>query len=106
MSDYHVGHALRARSKAMIARGCPEEAIPRWPLNGWIDTGPSSYAFHEGCDWNFGKVLCTVELGNDGDATVTFPDGESVEVNIEGNSTPGEFRAAIEAASRKIRTPA
>lgn len=116
MPDYNRGHAAKARFKAMIARGCPEGSIPGWPLAGWVDVGPAGYAFHEHCDCDFGKILCTVEFGDDGDATVTFPDGESVEVNIEDGGepselTPGMLGAAIQGhlmrtASLGIGTPA
>jgi hypothetical protein len=87
MSDYTARDAAGARTLYLMDQGHSRDAIDVWPIGGWADDGPGRFVYNGEGDEGEEQVLCTVEFDDHGNATVSFPDGESGTVNIGAKTT-------------------
>ena len=79
---YTASDAARARHQYHIDDGTPEAKIDPWSMSGWTDDGGDCFTFHRDGDPRE-KVICTVQfLDEEGNADVTFANGEHGSVNI------------------------
>jgi hypothetical protein len=78
--EYSVQDARRAHRQYFLDQGLSEAAIGPLCLDGWEEDGPDRFVNRDG----WGKLRCTVTFEDeDGNAEISFPDGESDSVTIE-----------------------
>jgi hypothetical protein len=78
--EYSVQDARRAHRQYFLDQGLSEAAIGCLCLEGWEELGPDQFVNRDG----WGKIRCTIAFeGEDGNAEISFPDGESDSVTIE-----------------------
>jgi hypothetical protein len=90
MPDYKAGHAGRARYLALHNEGYADNAIDTWPLDGWVDDGFNRFEYRSETDEGDEEILCTVEFDDEFNATVTFADGATYDVNIREDEDPDD----------------
>jgi len=78
--EYTVHDARRAHRQYFLDQGLSEAAISTLCLDGWDEDGPDRFVNRDG----WGKLRCSVAFEDeDGNAEISFPDGESESVTIE-----------------------
>jgi hypothetical protein len=76
---YTCQQASLARSEYFKQEGYAEGVIDSWPLSGWVDLNWLTWVYRDHED----RELCRVEFTDDeGNALVSFVDGESGKVTI------------------------
>lgn len=78
--EYTVNDARRAQRQYLLDQGLSESAIGMFCSDGWEEDGPDRFVNRDG----WGKVRCTVKFEDEeGNAEITFADGESDSVTLE-----------------------
>jgi len=78
--EYPVQDARRVHHQYFLDQGLSEAAISTLCLDGWQDDGPGRFVNRDG----WGKVRATIVFEDEeGNAEISFPDGESESVTIE-----------------------
>jgi hypothetical protein len=78
--SYSVNDARRAHRQYLLDQGLSEAAIGTFCLDGWEDEDSNRFVNRDG----WGKVRCTIEFQDEeGNAEITFADGESDSVTLE-----------------------
>jgi hypothetical protein len=78
--EYSVNDGRRAHRQYLLDQGLPESALSMVTSDGWEEDGPDRFVNRDG----WGKVRCTVVFEDEeGNAEITFADGESDSVTIE-----------------------
>jgi len=78
--EYSVADARRAHRQYFLDQGLSESALGMVSLDGWEEDGPDRFVNRDG----WGKVRCTIAFEDEeGNAEISFPDGESDSLSIE-----------------------
>ncbi len=79
--EYTVQDARRVHRQYFLDQGLTEAAISTLCLDGWQEDGPDRFVNRDG----WGKLRATVVFEDEeGNAEISFPDGETDSVTIEG----------------------
>ena len=79
---YSTRDAANARRQFHLDDGLPEAMIEPWPLTGWTDDGGDCFSYHKEANPNK-PAICTVQfLDEEGNADVSFANGDHGAVNI------------------------
>jgi hypothetical protein len=78
--EYSVNDARRAHRQYLLDQGLSESALAMVNFDGWEEGGPDQFVNRDG----WGKLRCTIAFEDDeGNAEISFPDGETDSVTIE-----------------------